>query len=383
MGCGASKVEGGSGGEGPLPSVIVPSFPSVLEEFRKKKFILLWRGTRDGFSARAFHGRGDGHPNTLTLILDTNGNIFGGYTPIPWSSRTRDPYQEDSSQKSFIFTIKNPVNAKTAKFALKPGSSKSAIGCDYSWGPTFGEGDIFVANDCNANSLSYTRYFGDTYKNASGYARDTFLTGGLNFTVKEIELWEISDRDAVAPPAVAPVVAGDAAGSPDSVILSEIPEIFSDFAGKRFALLWRGSRDGVNAAAFHARADGHQNTLTIIKDVNDNVFGGFTPVAWESPPFAQSVADNSGKSWLFSIKNPSGTAPARYPLKPTSRESAIWSDALAGPSFDDDIAVHDGENGHSNFGTSYRNETNVPGTTFFAGVQCFTVKDIEIFEIID
>jgi hypothetical protein len=56
---------------------------------------------------------------------------------------------------------------------------------------------------------------------------------------------------------------------------------------------------------------------------------------------------------------------------------------LAGPCFDEDIAIHAGTNGHTNFGTSYRNETNVPGTTFFAGVQCFTVMDIEIFEIID
>jgi hypothetical protein len=43
------------------------------------KFSLLWRGSRDGFGASQFHGRYDSHANSLTLIWDTNGNIFGGF----------------------------------------------------------------------------------------------------------------------------------------------------------------------------------------------------------------------------------------------------------------------------------------------------------------
>jgi hypothetical protein len=34
-----------------------------------------------------FPGRYDGHVNTLTVFLDTNGNIFGGFTPVEWESR--------------------------------------------------------------------------------------------------------------------------------------------------------------------------------------------------------------------------------------------------------------------------------------------------------
>jgi hypothetical protein len=64
-----------------LDSAIISDFPKIFDEFRRKKFSLLWRGGRDGFSARDFHNHCDGHANTLTLIKDTNGNIFGGFTP--------------------------------------------------------------------------------------------------------------------------------------------------------------------------------------------------------------------------------------------------------------------------------------------------------------
>jgi hypothetical protein len=67
-----------------LDSRIISNFPEIFAEFRK--FSLLWRGSRDGFKKEEFHRRCDDHPNTLTVILDTNGNIFGGFTPVKWES---------------------------------------------------------------------------------------------------------------------------------------------------------------------------------------------------------------------------------------------------------------------------------------------------------
>jgi hypothetical protein len=52
-----------------------------------KCFNLLWRGSRDEFTAEAFHRRCNRHANTLTLILDSGGNVFGGFTPVEWESR--------------------------------------------------------------------------------------------------------------------------------------------------------------------------------------------------------------------------------------------------------------------------------------------------------
>jgi hypothetical protein len=70
----------------PFDSGVVSSFPSLFDDFCGKWFVLLWRGSRAGFRARDFHGRCDGHANTLTLILDTGGNVFGGFAPLQWES---------------------------------------------------------------------------------------------------------------------------------------------------------------------------------------------------------------------------------------------------------------------------------------------------------
>jgi hypothetical protein len=67
-----------------LDSAIISDFPEILNELPGKCLSPLWRGSRDGFRARNFHSRCDGHANTLTVILDTDGNIFGGFSPLEW-----------------------------------------------------------------------------------------------------------------------------------------------------------------------------------------------------------------------------------------------------------------------------------------------------------
>jgi hypothetical protein len=89
-------------------SAIVPDFPKLFEAFKDKQFTLLWRGHDEGFRAWNFHYRCDGCANTLTVILDRNGNIFGGFTPVEWETRTKEPFfKADPSQKSFLFPLKN------------------------------------------------------------------------------------------------------------------------------------------------------------------------------------------------------------------------------------------------------------------------------------
>jgi len=44
---------------------------------------LLFRGSRDGFSAQTLLNQVDGIPNTVYVITSTYGEIFGGYMPDP------------------------------------------------------------------------------------------------------------------------------------------------------------------------------------------------------------------------------------------------------------------------------------------------------------
>jgi hypothetical protein len=182
-----------------LGSTIISDFPEIFAEFRGKQFSLLWRGGRDGFGARDFHNRCDGHANTLTLIEDAKGNIFGGFTPVEWESRKWNGKQgkenncckADPSLKSFLFTLKNPHNVPARRFALKAEKKDWAIWCNSYWGPYFN--DIGVRDKCNANADRGTYYFGDSYTNDTGLDGKTFFTGPLAFRVKEIEVFEIRD----------------------------------------------------------------------------------------------------------------------------------------------------------------------------------------------
>jgi hypothetical protein len=169
-------------------SQIVASFPPLFEEFRGKRFVLLWRGSRDGFGARDFHGRCDGHASTLALILDTGGNVFGGFTPLQWESGCK--LKCDDSLKSFLFTLKNPHNTPARKFALKAENKEDAICCDSECGPYFA--DLYVSGNCSANTDSYTS-LGNAHANDTGLKGEIVFTGPQNFQVREIEVFEITD----------------------------------------------------------------------------------------------------------------------------------------------------------------------------------------------
>jgi hypothetical protein len=69
---------------------------------------------RDGLTAQECHCRCDGHAKTLAVILDTKGNIFGGFTLVEWESRT--PFlwnKENDREKSVLFTLKGKTKKAT------------------------------------------------------------------------------------------------------------------------------------------------------------------------------------------------------------------------------------------------------------------------------
>jgi hypothetical protein len=132
------------------------------------------------------------------LIEDTEGNVFGGFTPLGSDWRTYDQgvdgghcFKADPSLKSFLFTLKNAHNFPARKFALKAARKNEAIHCESSCGPHFR--DICVSANCNANTASYTCLIGGSYANDTGLAANTFVTGSGYFEVKEIEVFETTD----------------------------------------------------------------------------------------------------------------------------------------------------------------------------------------------
>ena len=63
-----------------------------------------------------------------------------------------------------------------------------------------------------------------------------------------------------------------------SVLIDWIPEEF--VLSGEWRLLFRASRDGFTASAFHSRCDNKRPTITVVES-DANIFGGFTENAWE------------------------------------------------------------------------------------------------------
>jgi hypothetical protein len=106
---------------------------------------------------------------------------------VSWDSGSG--YKTDSSQTSFLFTIKNPRNSEPRKFALS--NPSCAIYCHSDCGPTFRGGhSIHVANDSNSNNNSYTN-IGNYYVNDTGIDGQQVFTGERYFIVQDIEVFSI------------------------------------------------------------------------------------------------------------------------------------------------------------------------------------------------
>jgi hypothetical protein len=90
----------------------------------------------------------------------------------------------------------------------------------------------------------------------------------------------------------------------DSVILApqaaknetELLKMFNNPTSLQLKLLYRGSRDGFNAASFHAKCDAANATLTVIRSATGYISGGYAAMSWAGSGYRQSY-DN----WLFSL----------------------------------------------------------------------------------
>ena len=160
-----------------------------LTKGKGKIWKCIYKASQDGFSDTHFHSKCDNKGGTITVIKSTNGNIFGGYCPLPWSTNGSYQYDKDS----FIFSLKNSKN-KFFKFPSTTTYGQSSIYCCSGYGPTFGGGhDIYIYDRSNTNTSNYSN-LGHSYKPPNNFTYGTtqansYLAGSYNFKVSEIEVF--------------------------------------------------------------------------------------------------------------------------------------------------------------------------------------------------
>ncbi|CAF0959551.1 unnamed protein product [Adineta steineri] len=174
----------------PNTTLLKPEHKVKLNEFYGKsnqKWELIYKTTRDGFTANAFHVRCDNEGPTMTIIRSSNDCIFGGYTSVSWASS--EGYQKDKT--AFLFTLTNPHNIPPTKYNIKPDRVAYAVHHKSNFGPVFGGGfDIYISDSSSKNNCNYSN-FSHSYDDTTGYGIDTF-TGAKNFTTSEIEVYKLA-----------------------------------------------------------------------------------------------------------------------------------------------------------------------------------------------
>jgi len=148
---------------------------------------LIYRGTRDGMTSNVFHNKCDNKGETITLIKNEKGNIFGGYASIPWTSPRKTIHY--SAPESFIFTLSNIYNIEPTKFPSK--NDQKEVEHYSGEGPTFGGGNDIGVNDDMKKKGGWSK-FPNTYQDILGKGKSIFSEKSSgSFKIKEIEVFKI------------------------------------------------------------------------------------------------------------------------------------------------------------------------------------------------
>ena len=163
----------------------------------KTNIELLYRASRDGFSAAPFHVKCDKKGSTLTVIKSANANIFGGFTTMSWdisSLSKEDPH-------AFLFSLVNQYN-QPRRIPIRAAKTRYAIFCGKDAGPHFGE-DIQIRSnmsDCVSN-LGQDYEFATTTTSSPVKTKaeiQAFLAGAGRFKVIEMEVFAINNWKFIA-----------------------------------------------------------------------------------------------------------------------------------------------------------------------------------------
>lgn len=102
-----------------------------------KKFQLLYSFTVDGCNPTTFHQKCDSQGPTVTVLYNTSGYVFGGYTSQHWHSN--GAYTTD--QSAFLFRLQSQGKFNPVFLSVTNGAY--AIYGNSTYGPTFGDGHDF------------------------------------------------------------------------------------------------------------------------------------------------------------------------------------------------------------------------------------------------
>jgi hypothetical protein len=149
--------------------------------------------------------------------------------------------------------------------------------------------------------------------------------------------------------------------------------------GAGLDLLYRGSRDGLNARSFHQKCNNQGPTVTVVKSTESYIFGGFSDLPWTSQN-TQYIQSN--RAFLFGLHCHGSNQPIKLPLKGNFNGNAIYRHSTHGPTFGVgyDLRLWGGGCCHY-LGSTYALPPGWTSSAFFTGENSFALSDIEVFRV--
>lgn len=172
-----------------LLEFIGSDIPSSQQTWR-----LIYRASEHGFEASDFHRRCDTYAPTVSIIHADSGNIFGGYTVVPWSSATVRADQPDPT--AFLFTLKNNLSVPPTKFPIAEEFQQSAISHNPTCGPNFGSPKNEGSDLClrgKFNEKTNCIFFPRSYTDTTNYGASIFAK--KYFACRDVEVFTLTDNN--------------------------------------------------------------------------------------------------------------------------------------------------------------------------------------------
>ncbi|PKY60240.1 hypothetical protein RhiirA4_483731, partial [Rhizophagus irregularis] len=141
------------------------------------EFKLIFRGSRNGFTAKTFHDICDNQSHTVTIIKVKDSNeILGGYNPIEWKSATVYAATLDS----FIFSFDENQGINN-HILSRVWDEDFAVSNHTSRGPSFGKSDLVLRGASLDNCVCKITSYDKPIRNSSS-----------KFSLEEYEIFQIT-----------------------------------------------------------------------------------------------------------------------------------------------------------------------------------------------
>lgn len=161
-------------------------FQHLRNECNKElNFTRIYSAKINGDSSVTFHKHCDNKGPTLTIVQDSEGNVFGGFTNLSWKSANSAEWI-GNDPSSFLFS----VNKQKIILHDNDVREKTITVCR-SNGPIFGDDDLVISDGCTRNYESWNFMKNSFGKKDNSISKSYLTSGKIEFLVSNYEVFSV------------------------------------------------------------------------------------------------------------------------------------------------------------------------------------------------